>query len=181
MMQIDNNNYNLTDAEFFALHPQPSLLSCVYYQVEPRPAPDVAKKMMQQLTNVNPNALTPQEIDDAIASLKDGESWALSATEMPGGAPDLSEYVLSEEEMQSASDRLNQINKDVVQQKELHALLEEYFQSDRSIYDTELEVYFPIMGDEDDCKIPLTYEGLMQWHQKDEKEKHIVDSISILY
>ena len=145
MMQIDNN-YNLTDDEFFASHPQPSLLSCVY-QVEPRPAPDVAKKMMQQLTNVNPNALTSEEIDAAIASLKanikDGETW--TPTEEPAGAPDLSEYILSDQEMQAASDRLNQINKDALQQKELHTLLEQYFQSDRAIYDTELDIYFPIM------------------------------------
>ena len=142
MMQIDNNNYNLTDDEFFASHPQPSLLSCVY-QVEPRPEPEFAKKMMQQLTNVNPNALTSEEIDAAIASLKDGESW--TPTQEPDGAPDLSEYILSDQEMQAASDRLNQINKDALEQKELHTLLEQYFQSDRAIYDTELDIYFPIM------------------------------------
>ena len=80
--------------------------------------------------------------------------------------------MFSEEEMQAASDRLDQINKEALEQIKLNALLEEYFQSSNTIYDTELELYLPVLS-EPDSEIPVTYEGLIQWNQKEENKKSL--------
>ena len=153
---MHNNNYSLTDEEFFTLNPQPSLLCCVYrHQMEPRPDPNVTKKMMQEMTSINPMGLTADEIDQAIAIIKAGEdNWPPTPPGTPTGASDLSEYMLSEEEMQSASDRLDQINEEALEQQKANTLLEEYFQN-TSLYDMDLKVYFPILSDTG-SEIPLT-------------------------
>ena len=158
MMQ-NNNNYSLTDDEFFASHPQPSLLSCVYngvYQVEPRPDPDDREQMMQKIADEEMRALLDKYNEIYNSHVED----------------EVSECMFSEEEMQAASDRLDQINKEALEQIKLNALLEEYFQSSNTIYDTELELYLPVLS-EPDSEIPVTYEGLIQWNQKEENKKSL--------
>ncbi len=140
MMQINNNNNTdtLTDDEFFALHMQPPLT--VYsYQVEPRPEPSVAREIMKKLVNmekenVNPCGLSPEEADEAIASLKRGLSLRIEELE-----PDDFDQIFTEEEMECASRRLDELsNEYYLQQQE---------QEQRNNYDDEFEAFFPIAPD----------------------------------
>ena len=176
MMQ-NNNNHSLTDDEFFASHPQPSLLSCVYnhvYQVEPRPDPHVTEQMMQKLADESIKYEDTHQEEDGMSSQEEMRALLDKYNQIYNShvEDDVSECMFSEEEMQAGSDRLDQINKEALEQIKLNALLEEYFQSSNTIYDTELEVYLPVLS-EPDSEIPVTYEGLMQWHQKEENKKSL--------
>lgn len=87
MMQTSNT---LTDAEFFALHPQPALSSCVYQ-------PRLEKESIPEKES---SLIMPQDECDALT---------------PDGAPDLSEYSISEEDMRTASRRLYELTTEVRQ------------------------------------------------------------------
>lgn len=134
MMQINNNNETLTDDEFFALHPQPPLT--VYsYQVEPRPEPSVTRELIKKLVNmekenINPYGLSPEEADKAIASLKRGLSLR---AETPEIEPDDFDHIFTEEEMECASRRLDELSNECLQE--------------RNNYDEEFQVFLQIAPD----------------------------------
>jgi hypothetical protein len=134
MMQIDNNN-NTDEEFFFTLNMQPPLT--VYsYQVEPRPEPSVAREIMKKLVNmekenINPCGLSPEEADEAIASLKRGLSLRIEELES-----DDSDNIFTEEEMECASRRLDELSNEYLKEQE-----------QRNNYDDEFEVFFPIAPD----------------------------------
>jgi hypothetical protein len=84
----------MTDEEFFALHPQPKL--------EPRPDPAIARRKMEEL-------LIMESIMESIHSLKNFGNWDKDAYLEPAPTIDLSEFPISEQEMQRGSKRLDQM------------------------------------------------------------------------
>ena len=84
----------MTDEEFFALHPQPKL--------EPRPDPAIARRKMEEL-------LMMESIMESINSLKNFGNWDTDAYLEPAPTIDLSNFPISEQEMQRGSKRLDQL------------------------------------------------------------------------
>lgn len=84
----------MTDEEFFALHPQPKL--------EPRPDPAIARRKMEEL-------LIMESIMECMNSLKNFGNWDKDAYLEPAPTIDLSEFPISEQEMQRGSKRLDQM------------------------------------------------------------------------